>query len=119
MTHTRSFLAKAGLQALLPSDHKCLLILHQLSHNLTIPLDLRTLYSTVFPEDQLIYQHHNALADAKMLRKLVKAFEPAWWMGKQGEESRKVLRQQIQSQVLMEKYLVSSSVVLDNANKRA
>lgn len=107
MTHTRSFLAKAGLQALLPSDHKCLLILHQLSHNLTIPLDLRTLYPTVFPEDQLIYQHHNALADAKMLRKLVKAFEPAWWMGKQGEESRKALRQQIQSQVPMEKYLVS------------
>lgn len=69
MRHTRAFLAKAGLEAALPADKQCLLILNQVEVNTTTSLKLRTIYPAVFPGDQLIQQHHDAVADAKNVEK--------------------------------------------------
>jgi hypothetical protein len=53
----QSILAKAVLEAALPADKQCLLILNQVEVP-TTSLTLRTIYPAVFPADQLIQQHH-------------------------------------------------------------
>ena len=78
MRHTRAFLAKAGLEAALPADKQCLLIPNQVEVNTTPSLKLRTIYPAIPPGDQPIQQHHDAVADAKTLRKFVAKQELAW-----------------------------------------
>jgi hypothetical protein len=83
----RAFLAKARLEAALPADKQCLLILNQIEFNTTTSLNPRTIYLVVFPGDQLIQQHHDAVVDAKMLRKLVAKLGLAWDFGLKGTDA--------------------------------
>lgn len=98
MRHTRAFLAKAGLEAALPADKQCLLIPNSIVVNTTPSLKLRTIYPAVFPGDQLIQQHHDAVADAKTLRTFVAKLEPAWDCGLKGTEMRRALQYQLLQQ---------------------
>ena len=86
------FLAKAGLEAALPADKQCLLIPNQVEVNTTPSLKLRTIYPAIPPGDQPIQQHHDAVADAKTLRKFVAKLELAWDCGLKNTEMRKALQ---------------------------
>ena len=44
MKYTRAYLAKAGLETLLPPDQQCLLILHQVAANANFALGLGSIY---------------------------------------------------------------------------
>ena len=105
MRHTRAFLAKAGLEAALPADKQCLLILNQVEVNTTSFPKLRTIYPAVFPGDQLIQQHHDAVADVKMLRRLVAKLELAWDCGLKGTEMRKALQHQLRQQNTLDNFV--------------
>jgi hypothetical protein len=106
MKYTRACLAKAGLEALLPPNDQCLLILNQVAANFTFALDLGCMYSAVCPGDRLLDQHHDALADARMLRNLVTELEPAWEWGRSGEEKRKALQHRLQQQGTLDTHLI-------------
>ena len=105
MRHTRAFLAKAGLETALPADKQCLLILNQIKVNTTASLKLGTIYPAICPGDQLIQQHHDAVADAEMLRKLVAKLELAWDCGLKGTEMRKALQHQLRQQNTLDNFV--------------
>ena len=106
MVRNRARLAKAGLEALLPPNDQRLLILNQVAANFTFTLDLGFMYSAVCPGDRLLDQHHDALADARMLRNLVTELEPAWDWGWNGQEKRKALQHRLQQQGTLDTHLI-------------
>lgn len=60
---------------------------------------LGVMYPALFPESSLINYHHQALADARMLRHVVRLFEPVFQKGSESEFARKTLQEKLQKSI--------------------